>query len=70
MAWYERAFFVIWGVLAIAGCFQKVVYFRFGKGKGPWTHTLTPVGRACFIILGVACIFAGITGITEFVRFR
>jgi hypothetical protein len=45
-------------------------YFRFGKRKGSWTHTLTPVGRAYFIILGVACIFAGITGITEFVGFR
>jgi hypothetical protein len=72
MSWTERIFLIGFGMLSIAGSCQKVVYMSGpmpGK-KDPPTHIATPVGRACFFILGVMCIFVGSTGITEFWYFK
>jgi hypothetical protein len=72
MDWLTQAIMVGVGVLSVVGSVSKNGYFRPGLslGKGPPTHTITPIGRACFLILGVAAIYVGLTGNAEFVRFR
>jgi hypothetical protein len=37
--------------------------------RRPPTHDVTIVGRICFVVGGLASIFVGVTGITEFLRF-
>jgi len=53
------------GLGVAVSAFRKDLRMRFGR-SGPWTHTVTPVGRVCFFLMGCVLILYGLTGITEY----
>ena len=66
-----RIFIAALGVLSILSSFQKTIYMGGAmQRRAPPTHTATPFGRVCFLVLGVALIFVGLTGVTEFWYFK
>ena len=65
MGWPLRIFAVAIGLVFAVIAFKKDIGIRKGR-TGPVAHTVTPTGRICLFLIGVLCVFVGVTGITEF----